>query len=383
MKTRSGSVFAPPKDKVQYYCHQGRHHHLVHKETLDGGVICSICPAFYCASHLRDIYKTTQADCPPNWKCPRCCGSCTCSQCRPPHTLSEEASTSTSTSFGDTMPTGENNDIDKLNLEGICIISSDDDEDSGLDEDTCIQSREMFGKWSGVDENGDWKIVWPPMVIVRNTQFEQDENGKWIGMGPEKLLEYHKSSGAVQARHAFGPEGHKGISVLIFDTSAEGYAKAQLLSKKYECQSIGRANWDHNPSLFHHSDSRQLYGYLATVEDLEDFNQDLPGKWKLTFELASYEEKVVSQCEQWNKDSQQRKGRELNDAREERDRLLKLGEEEMRAVGTRKEDDVTKKVKLDGYSCRLAMRFTGAGENSGPIDLLGEQADRGSSTRER
>nr|GFA34672.1 hypothetical protein [Tanacetum cinerariifolium] len=104
------------------------------------------------------------------------------------------------------MPTGENNDVDKLNLQGICVISSDDDEDSGLDEDTCILSREVFGKWSGVDENdGDWKIVWPPMVIVRNTQFEQDENGKWIGMRPKRLLEYHKSSGAVQARHAFGP----------------------------------------------------------------------------------------------------------------------------------------------------------------------------------
>ena len=115
------------------------------------------------------------------------------------------------------------------------------------------------------------------MFYINNNLTILEFNLQWLGMGTEELLEYHKSSGAVQARHAFGPEGHKGISVLIFDTSVEGYEKAQLLSKKYEGQGIGRDNWNHHPSLFHHNGSRQLYGYLATEQDLEDFNQDLRG----------------------------------------------------------------------------------------------------------
>ncbi|GJW84018.1 ketol-acid reductoisomerase, chloroplastic-like protein [Tanacetum coccineum] len=46
----------------------------------------------------------------------------------------------------------------------------------------------MFGKWVGVDkEVGDWKIVWPPMVMVQNTEHEEykkevvhsREGGQW------------------------------------------------------------------------------------------------------------------------------------------------------------------------------------------------------------
>nr|GFB65329.1 protein suppressor of gene silencing 3 [Tanacetum cinerariifolium] len=132
-------------------------------------------------------------------------------------------------------------------------------------------------KCTKIHRNKEGQNPPPPLFDEASTSISGGDT--WIGMRPKRLLEYHKSSGAVQARHAIGAEGHKGISVLIFDTSAEGYAKAQLLSKKYECQGIGRANWSHNPSLFHHSGSRQLYGYLSTFEDLEDFNQDLPGMY--------------------------------------------------------------------------------------------------------
>lgn len=54
-----------------------------------------------------------------------------------------------------------------------------------LDEELCrkgavvVQTGETYGQWKGLDKDTeDWKIVWPPMVIVMNTQLEQDENEK-------------------------------------------------------------------------------------------------------------------------------------------------------------------------------------------------------------
>ncbi|PWA35455.1 Zinc finger-XS domain-containing protein [Artemisia annua] len=181
-----------------------------------------------------------------------------------------------------------------------------------LDEELCrrgavaVQNAEVFGKWVGVDKGvGDWNIVWPPMVIVQNTLLEQDENEKWVGMGTHELLEYFDSFEAVKARNAFGPEGHRGMSVLIFDASAVGYLEAERLGKHFERQDLGRNAWNHHPNHIHSDGKRQLYGYLATEQDLEVFNIHSPGKLKLKYELVSYQEKVVNQYKQLSKDSQQ------------------------------------------------------------------------------
>ncbi|PWA87127.1 Zinc finger-XS domain-containing protein [Artemisia annua] len=169
-----------------------------------------------------------------------------------------------------------------------------------------VQNAEVFGKWVGVDKGvGDWNIVWPPMVIVQNTLLEQDENEKWVGMGTHELLEYFDSFEAVKARNAFGPEGHRGMSVLIFDASAVGYLEAERLGKHFERQDLGRNAWNHHPNHIHSDGKRQLYGYLATEQDLEVFNIHSPGKLKLKYELVSYQEKVVNQYKQLSKDSQQ------------------------------------------------------------------------------
>ncbi|PWA90921.1 Zinc finger-XS domain-containing protein [Artemisia annua] len=153
-----------------------------------------------------------------------------------------------------------------------------------LDEELCrrgavaVQNAEVFGKWVGVDKGiEDCNIVWPPMVIFQNTLLEQDENEKCVGMGTHELLEYFDSFEAVKARNAFGPEGHKGMSVLIFEASAVGYLEAERLGKHFERQDI----------------------------DLEVINLHSPGKLKLKFELVSYQEKVVNQYKQLSKDSQQ------------------------------------------------------------------------------
>lgn len=45
-----------------------------------------------------------------------------------------------------------------------------------------IPSGEAFGKWRGLNENvvGVGEIVWPLMVIIKNIQLDQDDNGKVI-----------------------------------------------------------------------------------------------------------------------------------------------------------------------------------------------------------
>ncbi|KAF2293757.1 hypothetical protein GH714_004507 [Hevea brasiliensis] len=94
-----------------------------------------------------------------------------------------------------------------------------------------------FGRWQGLNERvKDYEIVWPPMVVIMNTRYEQEENGKYIGMGNRELLDHFKTYTAVKARHSYGPQGHRGISVLIFDDTAAGYLEAVRLHKHFKEQ---------------------------------------------------------------------------------------------------------------------------------------------------
>nr|KYP69506.1 hypothetical protein KK1_008697 [Cajanus cajan] len=169
-----------------------------------------------------------------------------------------------------------------------------------------IPAGEIFGKWKGLkEEEKDHEIVWPPMVIIQNTKLEQDDNDKWIGMGNQELLDYFSTYAAVKARHAYGPQGHRGMSVLIFEASASGYLEAERLHKHFAEQGTDRDSWFIRPILYLPGGNRQLYGYMATKEDLDFFNKHAQGKSRLKYDLRSYQEMVVHQIRQMNEDNQQ------------------------------------------------------------------------------
>ncbi|KAI3462340.1 hypothetical protein Pfo_019003 [Paulownia fortunei] len=170
---------------------------------------------------------------------------------------------------------------------------------------SALPAGEAFGKWKGLEEIADKEIVWPPMVVIMNTKLERDENEKWIGMGNQELLDYFSAYSAVKARHSYGPQGHRGMSVLIFEASAVGYAEAERLSKHFEDNCRDRLAWERNRVQFYAGGKRQLYGYMAEKQDMDDFNQHSQGKSKLKYEMRSYQEMVVNQMKQMSEDNQQ------------------------------------------------------------------------------
>ncbi|GJN13566.1 hypothetical protein PR202_gb00284 [Eleusine coracana subsp. coracana] len=173
-----------------------------------------------------------------------------------------------------------------------------------------IPAGEQFGKWKGLQESTDREIVWPPMVIVMNTLLEKDDDDKVIvsvleGNGNQELLDYFGEYAASKARHAYGPAGHRGMSVLIFESSAVGYMEAERLHKHFVVQRSDRNAWHNHKPRFVPGGKRQLYGYLANKDDMESFNRHCQGKSRLKYEMKSYNEMVVAQMKQMSEDNQQ------------------------------------------------------------------------------
>lgn len=169
-----------------------------------------------------------------------------------------------------------------------------------------IPAGEAFGKWKGLqDQTIDYEIVWPPMVVVMNTQLEKDEKDKWLGMGNQELLDYFSTYAASRAKHSYGPRGHRGISLLIFEPTAIGYLEAERLHKHFIDEGRDKDAWERRKVLFGPGGKRHLYGYLASKEDVDNFNQHSHGKMRTKFEMKTYQEMVVIPMRQMSEDNQQ------------------------------------------------------------------------------
>lgn len=182
-----------------------------------------------------------------------------------------------------------------------------------------IPAGVVFGKWLGLkDEEKDRKIIWPPMVFIMNTRLEKDDNDKWLGMGNEELFICFSSYPAQKAKHSYGPQGHCGMSALIFEPSEMGYFEAARLHRHFAEQGLGRDAWDCSPVLFRPGGKRQLYGFMPVKQELDIFNQHSEEKLKLKFEMKSYQEMVLHPLRKMCVDSQQVSYMKKRIAREER-----------------------------------------------------------------
>lgn len=168
-----------------------------------------------------------------------------------------------------------------------------------------LAAEEMFGKWKGLQEvMSNHMIIWPPMVVIQNTLLEQDEKNMWIGMGNKELLEYFKGYKAMKARHAYGPQGHRGMSMLIFENASMGYLEAERLHQHFVEEGRDRDAWERRRVLFYPGGKRVLYGYMATKDDLEIFNRHSKGKAGLKYEIKTYQSMVVEPMKQMDEDNQ-------------------------------------------------------------------------------
>lgn len=118
---------------------------------------------------------------------------------------------------------------------------------------------------------------------------------QWVGMGNQELLDYFCNYAATKARHSYGPQGHRGMSILIFEASARGYLEAERLHKHFAEQGTDRDAWERRRVLFYQGGKRQLYGYMAVKEDVDKFNQHSQGS--PSFLSLSHQLNLVKSCD--------------------------------------------------------------------------------------
>jgi len=82
---------------------------------------------------------------------------------------------------------------------------------------------------------------------------------------------------ATKARHAYGPTGHRGMSVLIFENLAVGYTEAERLHRHFVNQGTDMNARQVRKVRFVPGGKRQLFGFLGSKEDMEGFNKHCHG----------------------------------------------------------------------------------------------------------
>ncbi|KDP41908.1 hypothetical protein JCGZ_26926 [Jatropha curcas] len=248
-------------------------------------------------------------------------------------------------------------------------------------------------KCKGLSNNNiDFEMVWPPMVVIANTTYKEDENYKRIGMTSEELLEMFSSyEGIVRVQHP--NKRHSGFSILIFESSVKGYLEAERLCRHFVSEGIGRDDFL-NRRLFNFSaEQHQLYGYMAKKEDVDFFNKKfVRGRVKLKYEMRSYQEMVVNGIRQMTEENhqlqwlknrvseQQRHTKELEESNSMLKEKLKMLTKEMDNLRHQAnqhheqsmEEDIIKFME-QFYKDQIGTTLEGRNENDGDIENIKQE----------
>ncbi|XP_068650768.1 uncharacterized protein [Aristolochia californica] len=141
-------------------------------------------------------------------------------------------------------------------------------------------------------------IIWPPVVIVHNTNLGRRKDGRMEGMGNKEMDTKLRDLGfgGGKSKSIYGKEGHLGITIVKFANNLDGLKEAERLVEYFERENHGRNSWaraqassqsveddEKNPYLVKLDEKtrekkRILYGYLGTASDLDKVDFDMKKK---------------------------------------------------------------------------------------------------------
>ncbi|GAB4851089.1 hypothetical protein Ancab_030385 [Ancistrocladus abbreviatus] len=136
-------------------------------------------------------------------------------------------------------------------------------------------------------------ILWPPMVIIHNTNTGKGKDGRMEGLGNKAMDSKIRDLGfpGGKSKSLYSREGHQGITLIKFAAEQSGLREAMRLADHFENEKHGRRAWaqvqsilsgkdeENNPNLVKVDQrtgekSRILYGYLATASDMEKIDYE-------------------------------------------------------------------------------------------------------------
>ncbi|XP_010277270.1 PREDICTED: uncharacterized protein LOC104611767 isoform X2 [Nelumbo nucifera] len=141
--------------------------------------------------------------------------------------------------------------------------------------------------------NKDDLIMWPPVVIIHNTNTGKGKEGRMEGMGNKSMDNKLRDLGfgGGKSKSLYGKDGHLGITLVKFAADQSGLKEAVRLAEYFEKEGHGRKGWtrvqssqmgkddENNPNLVKVDEKsgekkRIFYGYLGTASDLDKVDFD-------------------------------------------------------------------------------------------------------------